>query len=206
MARGALLFLRYLARDTRGAALTEMAFVAPVLISLYLLAYILSDAVICNRKVTVATRELTDVTSRFVGLQVSDLQNVLGAAQQVMVPFVADAAHATIRISEVQVSSATQARVIWSCTNATTNSIDTGSTVTLPTGMASSTMLPDASATPARAGAYLIMGEITYNYTPVFKFGGAGAMTFKDRIFLVPRAVNNIPLTGTCPSQTSEDD
>jgi hypothetical protein len=62
-------------------------------------------------------------------------------------------------------------------------------------------MLPSTS--PVRAGAYLVMGEVTYNYTPVFSFLGRGAMTFKDRIFLVPRAVNSIPMTGNCPSQTS---
>jgi Flp pilus assembly protein TadG len=195
--------LRQLLPNTEGAAMLEMAFVAPVMIMLYLMAYILSDAVACNRKVTVATRELTDVTSRYMSLQQSDLTNIIAAAQQVLAPYKSDTAHATIRISEVQVATATQATVVWSCTNAPTNSIVTGTGVVVPTGLISTPMLPNASSTPAVAGAYLLMGEISYNYTPVFSFAGAGAMTFQDRIFLVPRSATNIPLSGACPSQSS---
>jgi Flp pilus assembly protein TadG len=193
--------LRQLVPNTDGAAMLEMAFVAPLLIMLYLMAYILSDAVACNRKVTVATRELTDVTSRYMSLQQSDLTNIIAAAQQVLAPYPSDMAHATIRISEVQVTTTTQANVVWSCTNALKNSITTGTAVTVPTGMISTPMLPNSTSTPAVAGAYLLMGEVSYNYTPAFSFGGAGAMTFQDRIFLVPRSATNIPLSGSCPSQ-----
>lgn len=189
---------RGLWRDARGAAMTEMAFVAPVLISLYLLAFILSDAVMCNRKVTVATRALTDVTSRMISAQTGDIQNVFSAIDEVLAPYPTSSGRAVVRISQVQVSSATQAQVIWTCTTAASNSIAAGSTITLPTGMATGNMLPSTS--PVRAGAFLVMGEVTYSYTPAFTFGGRGAMTFADRIFLVPRAVNSIPLTGACPS------
>lgn len=195
--------LRALAPNRQGAALTEFAIAAPVMLMLYLVAFILSDAVSCNRKVTVATREITDVTSRFVAVQGTDLAAVLGAAARIMSPYPADAAHATIRLSEVQVASATQGTVIWSCVNTGASGLTPGSSVTLPTNMVSSTMIPDNSVTPARAGAYFIMGEVTYTYTPVFAFNGVGTMTFADRIYLAPRAVNNIPLTGGCPSTVS---
>ena len=48
--------------------------------------------------------------------------------------------------------------------------------VTLPTGMVTTTMIPNASATPPITGAYIIMGEVTYNYTPIFAYNGAGTM------------------------------
>jgi len=103
-----------------------------------------------------------------------------------------------VRISEVQVASATQATVVWTCTNADSNSLSAGSLVTMPANMVSTSMIPNANATPATTGAYFIMGEVSYNYVPPFTFRGAGAMTFTDRIFLVPRSATNIPLNGSC--------
>jgi len=186
--------LQRLGRDRQGAALLEFAIALPTMLVLYLMAFILSDAVSCNRKVTVATRELTDVTSRYISLQSADVTNILTAATQVLTPYAADKAHAAVRISEVQVTDSTHGKVIWTRTNADSNSLEVGDTITLPTGMVSASMLPNPTGTPVTVGAYFIMGDISYQYTPAFSFGGAGALTFQDRIFLVPRSSTNIPL------------
>jgi Flp pilus assembly protein TadG len=186
--------LQRLWRDTGGASLIEFAIAAPVMITLYMMAFVLSDAVACNRKVSVATRELTDVTTRFTVLKSADLDNVLAAIAQVMSPYATDKSHAVLRISEVQVLDLTHAKVIWTRTNADTNSIAVGDTVTLPTGMVTATMLPNATGTPVTVGAYFIMGEVSYNYTPAVTYNGMGTLKFGDRIFLVPRSSTNIPL------------
>ena len=187
-----------LARHRRGAALVEFAIAAPVMLSLYLMAYTLSDAISANRKVTVATRALTDVTSRFNTASGSDVTNVLGAADKVLAPYSSGSNRATLRISEVQVTSATQAKVIWSCETGPGSALAANAVVTLPSGMVTTSMIPNASAAPPITGAFIVMGEVTYNYTPTFSYNGMGSMTFADRIFLVPRVSTNIPLTGSC--------
>jgi Flp pilus assembly protein TadG len=52
---------RRLACDARGVALVEFAICLPVLILLYLGAYVISDAITCNRKVTRSARAVTDL-------------------------------------------------------------------------------------------------------------------------------------------------
>ena len=54
-----------LRRDTRAVALIEFAVVAPTLILLYLGSFVITDMISCNRKVTIAARELTDMSTRY---------------------------------------------------------------------------------------------------------------------------------------------
>lgn len=186
-----------LRQSREGAALVEFAIIAPTLLMLYLMAFTLADAVSCNRKVAVTTRELTDVLSRFSTVEVSDVGNVMNAATQIMSPYASDTNRATVRLSQVQVTDATHAKVLWTCISTGSNSLAKDTVVSLPANMVSTIMTPDANATPARAGAFFIMGEVIYNYQPAFSYRGFGALTFQDRIFLVPRSPSNISLINT---------
>ncbi|MEA1078891.1 hypothetical protein U8M15_28770, partial [Klebsiella pneumoniae] len=75
--------------------------VMPVLMTLYLVGNVLSDAIACNRKVTTTARTIADLTSRFVSVRSSDVSTILAASTQVMAPY--NAASASLAVSEVQV-------------------------------------------------------------------------------------------------------
>lgn len=190
-------FLQRLCLAREGTSLVELTIVLPTMLVLYLLAYTLCDALACSRKVTIATRELTDLTSRYMSLQVGDVANLLNATTQILGPYIYDTAHATVRISEVQVTDTTHASVVWTCTNAASNVLSKGTSITLPGNMVdANTMVPGKnSAGVTITGAYFIVGEAAYRYTPVFQYLGMGGLNFQERIFLVPRSTLSVPLS-----------
>ena len=183
---------RRLARDARGVALVEFAISLPVLILLYLGAYVISDAITCNRKVTRSARAVTDLVSRYAAVSSSDLQTIMGSSAMVLSPY--DSSIAQIRVSEVQVVDASTAKVVWSKSTTNWTALTAGNSVTLTTNLVPQAMLPDKTVTPNKPGAYFLMGEVSYPYTPQFGLGFISTITMNDRIFMLPRLSDQIPL------------
>ncbi len=96
-----------LRRDNNGMALVEFAFVATLMIFMFLGSVQLSDAINANRRVTITARALADLASRTpsdVGsrigeLKESQLTTIIAASAQVLHPYSLD--DAQIRVSEV---------------------------------------------------------------------------------------------------------
>lgn len=177
-------FLGRLAACRSGVALVEFAVSVPVLFTLYLGAYVLSDQISCSRKVTITARSVADLTSRYASLTPSGLQTVMAASAQIMQPY---GGPTTVRVSEILVTSPTTGIVVWSQTlNASATQMVTGLAtnlvVTLPANMAAT-------------GTYLILGEVTYTYQPVVGLGANPQMTIYDKTYMSPRISNAIPLS-----------
>jgi Flp pilus assembly protein TadG len=171
--------LARIGKERRGSALVEFACAFPVLIALYIGSYALSDQLAASRKVTVTARTITDLTTRFGALSTAQLNTVLAASAQVLVPL--DASRATIRVSELLVTGPSSATVVWSqARNGTALTANT--TLTIPTNMATT-------------NTYLIFGEVTYTYQPVVGLGALTNMTFYDKSYMSPRLVSAIPLS-----------
>jgi Flp pilus assembly protein TadG len=174
-----LLPWRKLPGDRRGTALTEFAIAFPVLLLLYVGTYTLSDALACNRKVTVTARALTDLATRYPALAPSDVSTILGASAQVMAPYPSN--NAVIGLSEVKVADATHATVIWSqALNGA--GLTAGTSVTIPTNMAAT-------------NAYMILGQVRYSYTPTANFTNTGTVVLSDSILMLPRVSAQVPLS-----------
>jgi len=96
-----------LRHDDSGMALVEFAFVASIMIFMYLGSTQLSDAINANRRVTITARALadlasrtpTDVGSRIGELKEAQLETIIAASAQVLYPY--DLDNADIRVSEV---------------------------------------------------------------------------------------------------------
>jgi len=189
---GALAQLRALSRDCSGAALVEMAIVAPLLFLMYSGSYVVSDMVTCGRKVSLTAHTITDLTSQYGSVSTADLTAVLSNSAYVLAPY--STATATLRISEIQVVDASHATVVWSRAQNGTALVP-GAIVTLPTNMAPPLMVPNPSANPATAGGYFIMGEIAYPYVPTFGQGYLPSPILYNRYFMLPRLSNSVPLT-----------
>ena len=102
MAGRMLSSLGALRRDRSGNALVEFAVAFPVLIALYVGSFVLSDAIACNRKVTITARALTDLATRYQSLTQNDATTILNASAQVMSPYAP--ANAFIVLSEIKVT------------------------------------------------------------------------------------------------------
>lgn len=171
--------LRALLRSVSGIAAVEFAFVAPVLLSLYLVGNTLSDAIACNRKVTSTARAVADMTTRFAAVTTADVQTVLDASSQIMLPY--NVNNGAVVVSEIKVTSASQAIVVWSRTRNGT-ALTTGATITIPSNMAA-------------VDTYLIVGTVSYPYVPVISWGNVGTINMADTIYMSPRLSEQVPLT-----------
>jgi Flp pilus assembly protein TadG len=171
--------LRRLKRDARGVALLEFAFVAPVLLILFVGGYQLMDATSAYRKVTRTVRTLADLTSQSTSLTGAQADQILNASNKVMAPY--PTANAVLRISQVQISATGVATISWSRA-ANGSGYVQGSAVTLPTGL-------------NQPNTYLIYSEINYNYVPNIASKILGPIPLRDTILMSPRNSNSIPLT-----------
>lgn len=160
----------------RGTALIEFAIVLPVTLALYLGGFQFSDAIACNRKVTVTARAIADLTSQYSAVSVSQLDTILGASAQVMAPY--STASVQVRVSQISVDQYYHTTVAWS--RAINGAARTpGSSFALPASM-------------TIAGVSLIYAEVSYTYTPTMGFGMVRPVTLSEKIYMVPRVTSTI--------------
>lgn len=173
---GAFQFLRRLRSSGSGTALIEFAVAFPVLLVMYIGSFTLSDAMACNRKVTIATRTVTDLTTRFSGLSDSEIDSILNASSQMMLPY--SASNAQISVSQIKVTDSSHGTVSWSRGKNTT-ALAAGTVINIPNGISA-------------VDTYLIVGSVTYTYTPPINFGTFNPITFTEKILLSPRLSDKI--------------
>lgn len=157
--------------ENRAVAAVEFAMLLPVLVSLYLGAVELSRGIAADRKVTLVAHALADLSTQYTNIADTDMTNILNASAAIMAPYAVSSLQAVV--SELSIDAKGQATVVWSDTlNGTARSV--GQVVTIPSALA----VPNT---------YLIFGETTYNYNPVFGYVITGTLALKDQIYMQPR-------------------
>lgn len=197
-----------LARSRDGAALIEFAFTLPVLLILFIGGYVVADMIACSRKVTVATRALSDLVGRNVSpsstVTSATLTTYMNSAQLVMTPM--PAAQTTLQITNLRVCDATHAYVVWSqaqTNGATVNSsLTAGSVVSIPANLVTAPMVPSSpdgsnvcqnttngtnKVMVGTAGGYLFLGQISFAYTPPIGLGTLATTKLSDQDYMIPR-------------------
>jgi len=160
-----------LAMDASGVALVEFAICLPFLMLLYLGSYQLQDAIACNRKVSTTARAIADLTSQYATLSPGEADTILTAGGQIMTPFAA--ANASYRVTQLYTDTHGVTTVQWSRAKNAVARV-TGTVVTVPGTMAVNDN-------------YLIYSEVSYNYTPIAKYGIGGAIVLADSTYMSPR-------------------
>ena len=179
--------LRTLARDRSGAALIEFALMAPVLMLMYCGAYVVSDMVTCGRKISLAAHTISDLGSQYASLTSAQAAAILTNSAYVIAPY--SGTNASMRLSEIQVTDASHAIVVWSKAQ-NGSALVIGTIVNLPANMAPIDMQPNLlTLTP---GSYFIMGETSYPYTPAFGMGWLPSPVLYNRYFMLPRVSTSV--------------
>ena len=176
--------LRWHARfrlDRSGASAVEFALVLPLMLALFFGGYVYSETVSINRKVTITTRAIADLTSQYVLMSTNDMTTVLAASTQIIAPF--DATPLSIRVSEITVDLLGKATIKWSAGQNSTP-YNQGDKYTLPVG----------TATP---GFYYILSEVSYTYTPPALYGIVKPFTLSDSILMLPRVSTSVGYNGS---------
>jgi Flp pilus assembly protein TadG len=191
---------RALRDDARATAAVEAALILPVALTMFALLLYGAEAFAIQRKVTLTARTVTDLVTQAAPTQMSSGASMVAAASidpllkvssSVLTPY--SNANLAMVVSEVLVNSDEKTAVVqWSepCPNTTCLSGSgvavraKGTTVTLPTGLGT-----------GQKGTYLILGEVSYNYTPLSLYTPATALTLTDAIYLTPRQSTSISCT-----------
>jgi len=204
------------ARARDGVSAVEFALILPFMLTLYLGGSELGDGMAIQFKVTLAARTVADLASQCGNStldgqycetandlpidstamsQIVGSSQVVGAAETIMAPYPTNNMIATV--SELQFTGgSTTATVVWSASNSG-NGRATGSSYTLPTAYQS---LPSGNY-------YVILGEVTYPYTPSMGYVVTGTINiYQDTIFFprnsscVQYYINSTYIPSTCQS------
>jgi Flp pilus assembly protein TadG len=166
--------------DRSGVAAVEFALLLPVMVTLYLGSVDFSQAISVDRKVTLIAHTLGDLSTQFTDIADADMTNILNASSAIVAPY--SPSNLQVVVSELSINAQGQAAVVWSDTlNGTAR--PAGQTVTIPSTLA----------TP---NTYLILGEATYDYNPIFGYVLTGPVTLKDQIYMEPRQSNCVERNG----------
>lgn len=178
ISRLATIYRRFIA-STRGVAAIEFAMIMPVLMVIFLGSYDGGRAIAVYMKVRSATYTLDAITNQYTTIQSSDMQAIVGATSVVLAPY--SSTPVVVVISQIKINTGGKATVSWSyALNGTP--LAQGSTVTIPAGLVAS------GNTCGTYPCYLIFGQVSYTYTPLFGFFGSGGITLADSLYVTPRS------------------
>ena len=160
-----------LSGDSSGIAAVEFAMVVPLMLVLFFGTVEFSSALAIDRKVTIMSRTLSDLTSQNISITDAQLTNIFNAGTGIMTPYSSSPVNSTI--TELYVDPATKvARVQWSKGAAPRGA---GSTVAIPAAL-------------QVGGSYLIYSEVSYKYVPSIGYVMAkGGITMSDFTYTRPR-------------------
>ncbi|MGH6676465.1 MAG: TadE/TadG family type IV pilus assembly protein, partial [Xanthobacteraceae bacterium] len=172
-----------------GVAAVEFAIILPFMLSLYVGGAELGDGLSVQFKATLAARTVADLTSQCgaasssgqycdtangLAIDSTTMNQILGAASTVMTPY--STANMVVTVSELELTGGNgSATVIWSASN-TGSGRAIGSSYTLPAAMQS-----------LQSGTYLILGEVTYPYTPSLGYVLTGTINMYQNALFFPR-------------------
>jgi Flp pilus assembly protein TadG len=175
--------VRDLFNDHRGVAAIEFAIVLPFMLALYIGGVELGDGLAIQIKVTDTTHIVADlVTQQTTSTTKATIDTILGASSATIAPYSSPPYSATnliVTVSEVSTNASGVATVTWSDSlNGTKRPV--GQVMTLPAQLA------------GQANISLILGEVSYLYTPNLGYAITGTVTISDSYYLFPRNSSSI--------------
>lgn len=177
------LILRFRKEDS-GLSALEFAIIVPVMLTSLLGAVELSNGMLADRKVTLVTSTIADLTAQDTNVTSSDMADIWAAGAAVMHPM--GAAPLRMRISSVVADSNGVTRVEWSCARSMTARA-ANSSIVIPAGM----VAPNGS---------VIFAEVEYLYTSAIGELLTSGVTVRDSFYLRPRRSLKVTRTGSCPA------
>ncbi|MDP2803258.1 MAG: pilus assembly protein [Phreatobacter sp.] len=185
MTRRAVRAFRTLRCDSRGVSAVEFALVLPLMVTLFLATVETTQGLQADRKVSLASRALSDLSSQATVISNTDMGNIMDATADIIAPFAV--ANAQIVVTGIQTDILGVSRAVWSdARNASRYTC--GQTMTVPTELK-----PLIGTT-----GFLVLAEVKYTYTPTVAYLISGSIVLSDRLYTRPRIGESVSRT---PSQ-----
>ncbi|MFA5948660.1 MAG: TadE/TadG family type IV pilus assembly protein [Hyphomicrobium sp.] len=178
LASRASLFVTHLARDVRGVAAVEFAYLVPVILFMLIGTVEVSRAVSIDRRLGQATAMIADLVGRESTMKAADVNALYGIVGQVMSPFDASSLKVSIVPVKASPNSATNTRVYAATTNrpSLNGGESYGKCVAYP-----------LTAGIVAAGGSVIVVEASYSYVPLFAGSIIGPATWTEKAIASPR-------------------
>lgn len=161
-----------LLRDRSGASAIEFAFLAPVLISLYVSSFEITEGYNAAGKVLKAAASVADVVARQSSVDKTFLNEMIDTAEATIAPHSMDGL--TLKITGVTIDSAGNAKVLWSWDQ------DGGVPYTKGTAVS----VPDDLRTPS---SFLVHAEVSLPHTLLLFLSSGGGLARDARTITLSR-------------------
>ncbi|HEX5210747.1 MAG TPA: TadE/TadG family type IV pilus assembly protein [Pseudolabrys sp.] len=178
-------WLSRFACDRRGVSAVEFAFIAPVMIGLYLGCAEISDGVAADRKVSLIADTLANLGAQVTSISNAQMTNILDASSAIIAPY--SASNLQMKLSCIKIDSTGVAKVQWGASRNTTARAH-NDVYTFPSG----------SSALAVPGSWLLLAEVSYAYTPTIGYTISGSLTLSDKMYMAPRI--SAPSYGDAPA------
>ena len=177
--------------EARGVAAVEFAFIAPIMLLLFVGTIELSAGVSVNRKLSRLSSTVSDLVTQSQSLTANDIQAIMEVSSKVMHPYTDQV---KIVITGMEITSG-QARVTWSCAKNDTKFAKGSIYSGVPTKIKTD-------------GSYLVAAVVKTTYTPSFgwaQYSEANGISFdrtainmEEEIFLRPRIGSQVQHDNSC--------
>lgn len=167
--------------DCSGVAAVEFAFVAPILLLLWLGGVEITQALSADRRVSALTASIGDLVSRSEMVTQAEVENIFDLAAGALYPF--DAAAADLVLMAADIDAEGRAKVAWSRSRGGTAAYQPGADVTHL--FDPKMLVPDTQ---------LIVPEVHYSYTPAVGYVITGSLALQERLVFVPRIGKRVAL------------
>ena len=155
--------------DQRGVSAVEFALLAPMMIGLYLGCVEISQGVSADRKVSLVSAALANLSAQVTTISASDMTNILDASGAIISPF--NASLLKMTVSCLKIDANKNVTVKWSVTR---NGAANSGSMTIPSAL-------------AVANSQLLLAEASYAYTPIVGYTISGTLTLSDKMYMSPR-------------------
>ncbi len=168
------------ARDNRGVSAVEFALLAPVMIGLYFGCAEIANGVGADRKVSLISAALANLSAQVTTISASDMSNIFDASSAIIAPY--SASNLRMTVTCIKIDANKVATVKWSQTRGGT--ANSGG-MTIPSAL-------------AVANSTLILSEASFAYTPTVGYTISGTLTLSDKMYMSPRISPPTYGTTTC--------
>lgn len=166
--------------DARGVAAVEFAAVLPVMLAMYLGTVEVSQGVSIDRKVTLLSRALSDLTAQSTEIDETEKNNIFAAASSVIAPYSSSQIGMTLTSVVFDSADPPVAKVGWTeRLGPSSYTVTRARCSTLP-----STIVPNGI---RLANTSVIMAEIKMPYQPTIGYVLTGTITLSETTFMRPR-------------------
>jgi Flp pilus assembly protein TadG len=184
-------------RDQAGVSALEFAFVLPLMLTIYVGSFELSQGLSAKTKVSQTARTVTDLVSRSglpgqsSTITTAQMTDIFNATNTIMSPFTITTAQFVLVVSTINIDANGNPTIGQSCASDGNTYYTPGQTVTVPAAL----IVPSTQ---------LVWGTASYTYSPFLVRGGApfytmvGPVTLADQMYMSPRNSPTVGLPTPC--------